>query len=122
MLQDASPLRRAFSRALPHFARASVGMVALLLSGAICGRAAVADKPGLMPAPASIQQGQGYFQLTPNLRVTYARFHDARLEAGTDRVLRRAEYISGLPQMQASKGDGAIVVDVAGDRADEKYQ
>jgi hexosaminidase len=114
MLQDASLLRRAFSRSLPHFARASVGMMALLFSGAVCGRAAVAEKPGLVPAPASVQQGQGYFQLTPNLRVTYVRFHDARLEAGTDRMLRRAEYISGLPQTQASKGDGAIVVDVAG--------
>ena len=113
MLQDASLLRRAFSRSLPHFACASVGMMALLLSGTVCGRAAVTDNPGLMPVPTSLQQGQGYFQLTPNLRVTYARFHDARLEAGTERMLRRAEYISGLPQMQASKGDDAIVVDVA---------
>jgi hexosaminidase len=86
----------------------------LFLAGTICGRAAVSDKPAILPAPASMQQGQGYFQLTPNLRVTYARFHDARLEAATDRMLRRAQYISGLPQTQASKGDGTIVVDVAG--------
>src|SRR5260370_8430295 len=103
MLQDASPLRRAFSRSLPHFARAFVAMVALLLSGTICGRAAIADKPGLMPVPASMQQGQGYFQLTPNLRVTYARFPDARLQAGRDRMLRRRCAISPFsPQLRPS--------------------
>src|SRR5258708_39064759 len=94
MLQDASPLRRAFSRSLPHFARAFVAMVALLLSGAICGRAAMADKPGLMPGPAAMQEGQGYFQLTPHLRATDARFHHARLATGVYPMLRRGGGVS----------------------------
>src|SRR5579871_2919862 len=110
MHQDVSSLRRVSLRS-----RASVVVFGLLLSGTIYGRSAVGDKTVLMPVPASVQMGQGTFPLTAHLRVTYGQFHDARLEGGVDRMLRRLEYVSGQSQ-SGPKADGAgeLVVDVKG--------
>lgn len=92
---------------------ASVVIFGLLLSGTIYGRSAVGDKTVLMPVPASVQMGQGAFPLTAHLRVTYGEFHDARLEAGVDRMLQRLEYVSGQSQSGAkADGAGELVVDV----------
>ncbi|HWW23019.1 MAG TPA: beta-N-acetylhexosaminidase [Edaphobacter sp.] len=113
MHQDVSPLRRVSLRSL--CSRASVVIVGLLLSGTIYGRSAVGDKTVMMPVPASVQMGQGAFPVTAHLRMTYGQFHDARLEGGVDRMLRRLEYVSGQSQ-SGPKADGAgeLVVDVKG--------
>jgi hexosaminidase len=115
MLQDVSTLRRVFSGSFCYSSRASVVLLGLLLSGTIYGRSAVNDKTALMPVPVSVQMGQGSFAVTPHLRVTYAHFHDARLEAGMERMLRRLDYASGQSQSGAvSDSSGAVVVDVKG--------
>ncbi len=114
MLLDVSLSRRIFSRSFHHSSRASVAILGLLLSGTIYGRSAVNDKTVLMPVPVSVQMGQGAFPLT-HLRVSYGQFHDARLEAGVDRMLRRLEYVSGQAQSGAkTDGAGELAVDVKG--------
>jgi hexosaminidase len=115
MLLDVSPLGRVFPRLFQRSSRASVAIFGLLLSGTIYGRSAVNDKTVLMPVPVSVQMGQGAFPLTAHLHVTYGQFHDARLEGGVDRMLRRLEYVSGQAQ-SGPKADGAgeLVVDVKG--------
>ena len=114
---DVSPLRRVFSRSFRYSSRTSF-IILGLLSGTIYGRSAVGDKTVLMPVPASVEIGQGAFPLTPHLRVNYGQFHDARLEAGADRMLRRLEYVSGQTQTQtqtgAGNGSGEVAVDVKG--------
>jgi len=113
MHQDVSPLRRVVLRSL--CSRGSVVILGLLLSGTIYGRSAVGDKTVLMPVPASVQMGQGTFPLTAHLRVTYGQFHDARLEGGVERMLRRLEYLSGQSQVgpQADSA-GELLVNVKG--------
>ncbi len=111
MVQDALSSWMSIGRVTLRL-RAVVCVLGLVLCGTIHGRAAMEAKVDVMPAVASVQQGQGHLVLSPNMGVTYARFHDGRLEAGIGRMLRRLEYVSGLPQ--ASKGSGVVVVDVAG--------
>jgi hexosaminidase len=115
MPHDVPLLQRIFfvARRLNYF----VAVSGLFFCGTSYGHAAMEDKLALMPAPASIHQEEGSLQLTPGMWVTYAHFHDARLEGGLDRALWRLEYISGQPRLQVSagnEGSAALVVDVKG--------
>ena len=71
--------------------------------------------PALMPLPAHLQRGAGSYKLAPWLTVSYAHFHDARLDAGVARMLRRMQFASGvpLPRHAAESAAAGIVVDVA---------
>lgn len=112
MLLDVSPLRRGFflSGWLGYSVCGLVVVLGFTLCGAPYGWAAMEGRM-VMPEPATVHQEGGDLMLSANMGVAYARFRDARLEAGVDRMLRRLEYVSGLPQ--GAKGADAIVVDVA---------
>lgn len=94
--------------------RLFVAALGLLFTGTLYGYSAV-DTLALMPVPASVHQEEGSFSLTARLGVTYPHFHDARLEAGVDRMLSRLQYVTGLPQSRGAKdasGASALVIDV----------
>ncbi len=100
-------------------------MVALLNHGGMVRAQAVnepvsdrqASMPALMPLPAHMQMGAGAYKIEPGLTVGYAHFHDARLDAGVARMLKRLQFASGVPLPRAVAGNsatGGIAVDVAG--------
>ena len=73
-------------------------------------------EPHLMPLPARMQAGAGSYTIQPSMHVGYAHFHDARLDAGVARMLRRLQFASGVPLLRvAGESAGAgVVIDVAG--------
>ena len=112
MYSSSSSLRQFFHSF--SVVRLFVAALGLLLTGTHYGYSAV-DTLALMPVPASVHQEEGSFSLTARLGVTYPHFHDARLEAGVDRMLSRLQYVTGLPQSRGAKdasGSGALVIDV----------
>jgi hexosaminidase len=118
MLQTASPRQKS----LPRFASLRqatyifAAVTASLFSGTSSAHAAAADDLTVMPVPSSIQRDQGFFRIGPEFAVNYARFHDERLEAGLDRMLKRLQYTSGvqLPHLAAAGGNAALTIDVSG--------
>jgi hypothetical protein len=52
---------------------------------------------GVMPLPSHVEAGTGNYALRPGTHVAYARFHNARLEAGTVRMMSRLQFESGVP-------------------------
>src|ERR1700733_13489121 len=112
MYSSSSSLRQFFHSF--SVVRLFVAALGLLFTGTLYGYSAV-DTLALMPVPASVHQEEGSFSLTARLGVTYPHFHDARLEAGVDRMLSRLQYVTGLPQSRGAKdasGAGALVIDV----------
>jgi hexosaminidase len=75
---------------------------------------------GLMPLPSHFEAGTGSFSLQPGMHVAYAGFHNARLEAGTVRMMRRLQFESGVPlphipsQVAGDLSTAAIVLNVSG--------
>ena len=75
---------------------------------------------GLMPLPSHFEAGTGSYTLRPGMHVAYARFHNARLEAGTVRMMARLQFESGVPlphipsQIAGDVSSAGIVIDVAG--------
>ncbi len=115
-MYSSSPSLRPFVRAF-LFVRSFVAALGLLFTGTLYGYSAVDDTLALMPAPASVHSEQGSFPLTARLSVAYAHFHDARLEAGVDRMFSRLQYVTSLPQGHGAQGastSSALVIDVKG--------
>src|SRR5947199_7569904 len=74
---------------------------------------------GLMPLPSHFEAGTGSYTLRPGTHVAYARFHNARLEAGTVRMMSRLQFESGVPlphvpsMVAGDISSAGIVIDVA---------
>jgi hexosaminidase len=79
-----------------------------------------AAEPGLMPLPSHFEAGTGSYTLRPGTHVAYAHFHNARLEAGTVRMMSRLQFESGVPlphvpsMVAGDVSSAGIVIDVAG--------
>lgn len=110
-------------------AAATAVVAATLMSGsAMLGQTANAGAAelGLMPLPSQFEAGTGSFALKPGMHVGYMHFHNARLEAGTIRMMKRLQFESGVPLPHVPltvAGDVAtagIVIDV--ERAGEAVQ
>jgi hexosaminidase len=75
---------------------------------------------GLMPLPSHFEAGTGSFTLQPGMHVSYARFHNARLEMGVVRMMARLQFESGVPRPHVPSmvaGDvstAGILIDVTG--------
>jgi hexosaminidase len=75
---------------------------------------------GLMPLPSHFEAGTGNYPLRPGTHVAYAHFHNARLEAGTVRMMSRLQFESGVPlphvpsMVGGDLSSAGIVIDVAG--------
>jgi hexosaminidase len=75
---------------------------------------------GVMPLPSHFEAGTGSYALRPGTHVAYARFHNARLEAGTVRMMARLQFESGVPlphvpsTVAGDLSSAGIVIDVAG--------
>jgi hexosaminidase len=75
---------------------------------------------GLMPLPSHFEPGTGSFTLRPGMHVGYPHIHNARLEAGTVRMMARLQFESGVPlphipsQVAGEVSSAGIVIDVAG--------
>jgi hexosaminidase len=75
---------------------------------------------GLMPLPSHFAAGTGSFTLQPGMHVAYARFHNARLEAGVVRMMARLQFESGVPlphvpsMVAGDVSTAGIVIDVTG--------
>jgi hexosaminidase len=75
---------------------------------------------GLMPLPSHLEAGTGSYTLQPGTHVAFPHFHNARLEAGTVRVMARLQFESGVPlphipsQIAGDASSAGIVIDVAG--------
>jgi hexosaminidase len=75
---------------------------------------------GVMPLPSHVEAGTGNYALRPGTHVAYARFHNARLEAGTVRMMSRLQFESGVPlphvpsMVAGDLSSAGIVIDVAG--------
>ncbi len=75
---------------------------------------------GMMPLPSHFEAGTGSFTLQPGMHVAYARFHNARLEAGVVRMMARLQFESGVPlphvpsMVAGDVSTAGIVIDVAG--------
>ena len=75
---------------------------------------------GLMPLPSQFEAGTGNYPLRPGTHVAYAHFHNARLEAGTVRMMSRLQFESGVPlphvpsTVAGDVSSAGIVIDVAG--------
>jgi hexosaminidase len=105
-------------------AAAAVVLAATLLnSSSMCAQQAgnvSAAELGLMPLPSHFEAGTGSFTLQPGMHVAYARFHNARLEAGTVRMMTRLQFESGVPlphipsQVAGDLSSAGIVINVAG--------
>lgn len=74
---------------------------------------------GLMPLPSHFEAGTGSYTLRPGTHVAYAHFHNARLEAGTVRMMSRLQFESGVPlphvpsMVAGDISSAGIVIDVA---------
>jgi hexosaminidase len=99
-------------------------LTATLLSGSgmqaqQTGTVSAADL-GVMPLPSHFEAGTGSYALRPGTHVAYARFHNARLEAGTVRMMARLQFESGVPlphvpsTVAGDLSSAGIVIDVAG--------
>jgi hexosaminidase len=75
---------------------------------------------GLMPLPSHFEAGTGSFTLQPGMHVSYARFHNARLEMGVVRMMARLQFESGVPlphvpsMVAGDVSSAGVVIDVAG--------
>jgi hexosaminidase len=73
--------------------------------------------PAMMPLPAHMEKGTGAYRIDAIQSVSYAHFHDARLDAGVARMLQRLQFQSGVPLPRtATEGAAAadVVIDVRG--------
>ena len=111
------------ARKLFGAAAAAVLTVTLLngsnMQGQQMGGANAADL-GLMPLPSHFEAGSGSYTLKPGTHVAFPRFHNARLEAGTVRMMARLQFESGVPlphvpsTVAGDLSSAGIVIDVAG--------
>jgi hexosaminidase len=75
---------------------------------------------GLMPLPSHFEAGTGSFTLQPGMHVSYARFHNARLEMGVVRMMARLQFESGVPlphvpsMVAGDVSTAGILIDVTG--------
>jgi hexosaminidase len=75
---------------------------------------------GLMPLPSHFEAGTGSYSLKPGTHVAFPHFHNARLEAGTVRMMTRLQFESGVPlphvpsMVAGELSSAGIVIDVAG--------
>jgi hexosaminidase len=104
-------------------AAAAVLTAALLNGNSMAAQQAAnvsASELGLMPLPSHFAAGTGSFTLQPGLHVAYMHFHNARLEAGTVRMMSRLQFESGVPlahipsEVAGDLSTAGIVIDVAG--------
>ena len=79
---------------------AAAVIAATLISGKVMlaqtGNAGAAEL-GLMPLPSQFEVASGSFTLKPGMHVGYMHFHNARLDAGTLRMMKRLQFESGVP-------------------------
>ena len=111
------------ARKLFGAAAAAVLTVTLLsgsnMQGQQTGGMSAADL-GLMPLPSHFEAATGSYTLKPGTHVAYAHFHNARLEAGTVRMMARLQFESGVPlphvpsMVAGDLSSAGIVIDVAG--------
>jgi hexosaminidase len=70
-----------------------------------------------MPWPTEIEATSGRFPITPAFRFVWANYHDERLEAATDRALRKWEARTGLQFSRSAAEPGtsiSLLIDVGG--------
>ena len=111
------------ARKLFGAAAAAVLTVTLLngsnMQGQQTGGANAADL-GLMPLPSHFEAATGSYTLKPGTHVAFPHFHNARLEAGTVRMMTRLQFESGVPlphvpsTVAGDLSSAGIVIDVAG--------
>ena len=112
------------------FGMTAAGVLAAMLMGGstMLGQAANAGAAdlGLMPLPSQFEASSGSFHLKPGMHVGYMHFHNARLEAGALRMMKRLQFESGVPlphvplTLAGDVNTAGIVIDV--ERAGEAVQ
>jgi hexosaminidase len=89
------------------------------MQGQQTGGGSAADL-GLMPLPSHLEAGSGSYTLKSGMHVAFPHFHNARLEAGTVRMMARLQFESGVPlphvpsTVAGDLSSAGIVIDVAG--------